>query len=105
MTLNLQVVLLLSLHLLEGLDVSPQLVFVVTAGSIDVGSGIFFDLPACVLSKSFLLLFDPLALGSLGSNLHVSLAGAEDVSCPLLGLIELLPGLKEIKIVMRGLKE
>lgn len=91
--LNLEVVLLLALGLLEGVDVPPHLLIVVPPGGVDVGTGNLFDLAGGVLSQGLLLLFESLSLCSLGGDLHVALAGAEHIGGALLGLIELLPSL------------
>jgi len=96
MALHLEVIFLLSLHLFEAVNVSANLLLVVTAGSINVGPGILLHLATCMLLKGLFLFLDPLTLGSLGGNLHVSLSCTENVGCPFLGLIELLPSLSNV---------
>jgi len=97
MTLYLKVVLLLALHLLEALDVSPHFVFVMATSGVNISPGVLFDLTAGLLPECFFLLLNSLSLCALSCYLEVALAGAKDVGRALLGLVKLLPSLGNSK--------
>lgn len=93
MLLHLHEVFLLALLHLEVVDVSPDFVLQVSPLGIHVALDLLLHLHALRPSEGLLFLLLPLTLHSVGSDLHVALARAENVGGALLGLVELFPSL------------
>ena len=74
--LHLHEVFLFPLLMFEILHVAADLIFIIPLRSIDIGPNVVFKLPVSFLTHSFFLFSLPLAICSLGSDLHVTLAGA-----------------------------
>lgn len=103
MLLDMHEVLLFTFLMLEVVYIAADLILIVALSSVHVRSNLVLEMSVGSLAHQLLFFLLSLTILSFSSYLHVSLSCTQNVRGTLLGLIELLPSLSQIKLCVPNL--